>query len=99
MQVQALGFAWYKEADYQRLKAMFIDGHKLPATFLQWQDQAEQGFKRYLRQGYICVKAHIDPDTFPDWCRAHGLKLDAHARTQFASAEAGRIALQTQQNT
>lgn len=99
MQVQVIGFAWYKEADYQRLKAMFIDGNKLPATFLQWQDQAEQVFKRYFRQGKVCIKAYIDPDTFPAWCAARGLNIDAKARMEFANTEAYRIAMESQNHS
>lgn len=90
-QVQAIGWAWYSEADYDRLREMFVDGARLPGTFLQWQDQAEQGRKRLLREGKIVVKAYIDPDTFPAWCRANGHELDASARSMFAASEARRI--------
>ncbi|VVE07073.1 hypothetical protein [Pandoraea sputorum] len=96
--VQAIGIAWYKEADYQRLKLMFADGHKLPLSFLQWQDQAEQLRKRYVRQGYVVVKAHIDPEQFPAWCTARSLNIDANARMEFANAEARRIVVESQKH-
>lgn len=96
--VQAFGMAWYLESDYEALRAMFIDGHKLPATFLQWQDQAEQARKRYLRQGHIVVKAHIDPATFPAWCAANGCDVDATGRIKFANAEAHRVLVEANKN-
>lgn len=98
-QVQVVGMVWYNEADYDRLKAMFIDGNVLPRTFLQWQDLAEQGRKRLVRQGHMVVKAHIDPNTFPDWCVKHGHKLDSNGRNAFGNAEAARIFLESQRNS
>ncbi|WP_132258406.1 hypothetical protein [Paucimonas lemoignei] len=97
-QLQAIGIAWYRESDYDALRAMFTDGHKLPSTFLQWQDQAEQARKRYVRQGHIVIKAHIDPVTFPAWCDANGCTVDAQGRMRFASAEAHRIAMEANKN-
>lgn len=98
-QVQAIGMVWYHEADYDRLKSMFIDGHVLPRTFLQWQDLAEQGRKRLVRQGHLVVKAYIDRDKFPDWCLKHGHKLDSGGRNAFGNAEAARIVLESQRNS
>ena len=96
--IQAVAMVWYHEADYDRLMALFVDGAKLHRTFLQWQDQAEQGRKRLLRQGKVVVKAHIDPATFPEWCRANGHKLDASGRMAFANLEAVRVVRQMQTN-
>lgn len=98
-QVQAIGMVWYREADYERLMSLFTDSHKLHRTFLQWQDGAEQGRKRYVRQGYIVVKAYIDPDTFPAWCTAHGCGLDAQGRMDFANAEAYRVVMESQRHS
>lgn len=94
--VQAIGIPWYKEADYDRLKALFVDGNKFPPTFLMWQDKAEQNRKRQTRSGATVVKAYIDPDTFPAWCSARGLSLDSKGRTAFANAEAFRVAVEMQ---
>lgn len=89
--IKAIGMAWYEEQHYARLRSLFTDGNKLHATFLQWQDAAEHGRKRYVRQGYVVVKAYIDPDTFPVWCTAHGHNVDAQGRMAFANAEAVRV--------
>lgn len=94
-QPQAIGIAWYREADYDALCALFTDGDLLPSTFLQWQDKAEQLRKRYLREGYVVVKAHIEPQGFAAWCRTHGKNLDASGRTAFANAEAYKVLMET----
>lgn len=92
--IQAIGVAWYKESDYDRCKALFTDGHKLPLSFLQWKDQAEQIRKRCIREGKVVVQAYIDPDTFPAWCAANGHDIDARGRMAFANAEAYRIVME-----
>lgn len=94
--VQALGMVWYRESDYEELLTLFTDAEKLPRSFLQWQDMAEQGRKRYVRQGVFVVKAYIDPRTFPAWCEANGCGLDANGRMKFGNAEAYRVAMEAQ---
>lgn len=89
--VQAIGIAWYREADYERLRSIFIDSHALPDTFEKWQQKAEQIRKTQIQQGRIVIQAYIDPDTFPAWCAARGHKVDASGRMAFANAEAYRI--------
>jgi hypothetical protein len=97
-QIQALGIPWYREADYERLRSLFIDGDKLPRTFLQWQDKVEELRKRQVRQGMTVVKAYIDPDSFPAWCIANETSLDASGRMKFANAEAYRVIMDSQKN-
>ncbi|NMV37220.1 hypothetical protein [Ralstonia insidiosa] len=91
LSVQAVGIPWYKESDFLRLRALFVDGDKLHPTFLQWKDAAEQLHKRLMRQGVVVVKAYIDPETFPAWCAANGHNVDANGRNAFANVEAARV--------
>ncbi len=93
-QVQGIGMVWYREEDYDQLKAMFEDGHKLPGTFLRWQDQAEQGRKKFTREGKVVVKTYIDPKTFPEWCSVNGHRIDAAGRNEFACRDAYRILME-----
>jgi hypothetical protein len=85
MQVQATGIPWYREQDYERLVALFNDGSKLPATFSQWQAKAQGLHDHLTSKGSVVVKAYIDPDTFPEWCRTHGHEMDAQARMAFGN--------------
>lgn len=81
----ALGMVWYRLEDYDAVRRVMADGHKLPATFVEWRMQAERGEKQMQRSGKTVFRAFIDPETFPDWCRARGLNVDAHARNRFAA--------------
>ena len=77
MKPQAIGIPWYKEEDYERLRAMFEDGDKLHDSYAGWLQAAENGVKQLEGGGMRVVKVQTDPDEFAAWCRAHGQKLDS----------------------
>lgn len=83
--VQAVGIVWYKSEHYDAIRRIMSDGNNLPITFHEWRMQAETGEKKLRREGKIVVRAFIDPETFPDWCRAKGLKIDSKARSNYAN--------------
>jgi len=88
MQVQAVGMSWYKPENFARLRAMFEDGHKLHRTYDEWLTAAETNKKMLEANGTRVFCVDIDPDEFPKWCTAQGLKLDANARNTYASSVA-----------
>ncbi len=90
MQVKVTGIAWYRPEDYTRLRAMFTDGDKLPETYDKWLTAAQGLCDRLTGEGHVIEKAIIDPDTFPDWCRANGKGLDAQGRMAYGNECAAR---------
>lgn len=86
--ISAVGIPWYRRDDYERIRAVMVDGHRLPPTFAAWLKAAQQVIEQLHRQGAVAVKAHVDPDAFVSWCAARGLQVDADARQQFAAAVA-----------
>jgi hypothetical protein len=90
MQIRACGIAWYHKEDYKKILEVMEDSHKLPGTFKQWLDSANNGIKRFSSEGRIVEKVYIDPETFPDWCRARSMNVDANARMRFANEFVGR---------
>jgi hypothetical protein len=83
--VTAIGMVWYRLEDYDAIRRIMADREKLPDTFSEWRMKAETGEKTLRRAGHIVVRAFIDPETFPDWCRARGLDIDTQARNRFAA--------------
>lgn len=61
------------------------DADVLPPTFEKWFYRAEQLRGRLKKQGMVVEKVEIDPETFPAWCAARGLNVDAEARNAFAN--------------
>jgi hypothetical protein len=78
-----IGIAWYHREDYLALKAMFRDGKKLPDTFDDWRKIVRESTEMLRGDNVEIVKAYIDPKTFPEWCRARGMKMNAKARMQY----------------
>ena len=91
MQVKVAGMAWYKPENFARLLSIFEDSHKLHRTHKEWLLAAETGRKNLESQGFRVVCVDIDPDQFPKWCKANGMKLNAEARNKFASLMAYKI--------
>jgi hypothetical protein len=89
MKQAAIGVTWYRNrADYDRLMGMFTDRDVLPDTYEEWLKTAQDALSVLTLQGINVVKAYFDPDTFPDWCKANGHKMDADARAEYGSAYA-----------
>lgn len=92
--IRFVGMVWYKREDYPAILRIMADAANLPATYDNWLKKTEQGRQRLIDEGRIPVKAYIDPATFPGWCRARGLNVDAKARLDYA----GVIAHETARN-
>jgi hypothetical protein len=86
MPVNVTGIAWYRREDYERLKEMFPDGDTLAYTYDDWLKTAQDLYDRLTKAGDIPVKAEIDPETFPEWCRARGMEMDGKARVAYGVA-------------
>lgn len=85
MKVQIVGLSWYRAEHFERLVTLFEDGQKLPSTYAKWLAAAEQLEKKLMGDGFMVVRAYIDPEEFPRWCAANGCKLDAKGRMAFAN--------------
>lgn len=88
LNTQYIGMVWYRLEDYDAILGMMTDREKLPRTFSEWRMKAETGEKKFRREGKVVVRAFIDPETFPDWCRARSLNIDAEARMLYANTVA-----------
>lgn len=83
------GVVWYTtETDYFRALAVFEDALNMPATYDDWMGQVEQLIEYAKRDGWVLVRAELDPNTFPGWCKSRGLNVDAKARVAFGNEAA-----------
>lgn len=64
---------------------MFNDGGKLPVDFDGWLNTAQKLYDKLTAEGRLVEKAYIDPDAFPEWCRAHAMEMDAQSRIAYAN--------------
>jgi hypothetical protein len=84
-QGQTIGIPWYRQDDYERLRAMFKDGWKLPDTFDDWLASAQAKQDELAWRGELVERAYIDPKTFPEWCRLHHQEMDEEGRMAYAN--------------
>lgn len=84
-QVVVIGLAWYELNDFAEIKAVMVDGNKLPRTYSEWRLAAEQTERKLRREGRLVVRAHVRPAEFVAWCKARSLNVDAQARMAFAN--------------
>ena len=81
-----IGIAWYKdEATYRRALAIFTDSENMPATYEDWKALVGRECEEIKGAGNIAIRADIDPETFIDWCNAHGFLPDSQGRTAFVN--------------
>lgn len=81
----ATGIAWYRREHYDQLRSMFADGDKLHATYDEWRASVQELVSTMEKDDMVVVRAYIDPDTFPTWCRENGFpQLDSQARSAWA---------------
>ncbi len=83
--LRAVGAYWIREEDYPAARALFSDGHKMPAAFADWLKMAvemESGLKAY---GHPVLRVTIDPATFADWCAANGTTPGSEGRKRFVA--------------
>jgi hypothetical protein len=90
---RAVGIAWYRAQDYGQIRRIMADAADFPATYREWREVSERLENDLRQQGHVVLRAIIDPEIFPEWCKARGLNIDAEARTIFASEVASRQAL------
>ena len=82
----AVGAYWINEGDYPALLNIFADSNRMPRTWKEWlkiAEEMERGLKAY---GHVVMRVYIDPNTFPDWCAAHGANTGREGRTLFVAA-------------
>jgi hypothetical protein len=86
----AVGVAWYREADWPRIKELFPDADQLHDTYAEWLKFAEESMKRLARTGMTVEPVVIDIDDFLGWCLIHNRARDAKARTEYVTEKLSR---------
>jgi hypothetical protein len=80
------GVPWFRREDYERVLAVLSDAASLPRSYDAWCERAEAKMRELENAGFTVIRAVIDPDEFPNWCRSRGLQTDWQGRREFAKA-------------
>ena len=86
---RAAGIVWYENEEiYNKALSIFEDSFKLPATYQGFLVQYAAAVRICKQRGFIPIKAELDPSTFPDWCAARYLHVDAAGRAEWGNWKA-----------
>jgi hypothetical protein len=84
-----LGIAWYKEAQWDRLREVCTDGDSLEVTFEQWFANATKTIPILARKAGLplssIVKVVVDVDEFLAWCKVRQCEPDGSARVCYVT--------------
>lgn len=86
MKPKVAGIVWYKSSeDYHKVLLIMEDAFKLPDTYEDFLKRFGESVAFAEMNGMIPVKAELDPETFPAWCKARSLNVDATGRETYAN--------------
>lgn len=81
-----IGIAWYRdEATYRRVLEISSDPNDMPARYEDWQAIVKRECEEIKGVGNVALRVDIDPETFREWCKAHGFTPNAQGRTGFVN--------------
>jgi hypothetical protein len=80
-----LAVAWYREADWPRLRAISVDRDKLEDTHADWLRMAEQNLAELAKAGLLAEPIEVTVEELEAWCQHRRREVDGSARAEFAT--------------
>jgi len=80
-----VGFAWYRPAQWQRVRDISSDADALEDTYEEWLRLAKQKLTELKAGGLRVEKVDLDSEQLILWCNERGLEINAQARSRYAA--------------
>jgi hypothetical protein len=80
-----VGFAWYRPAQWQRVRDISSDADDLEDTYEEWLRLAERKLTEIKASGLRVEKVDVDSEQLILWCNEQGLEMNAQARSRYAA--------------
>ena len=90
LNLQGIAIPFFTESQWISARTVMEDGatfHDKYADFVQRVQQAEAQLRG---QGKATIRVNIEPDTFAQWCRDHGRKVNSESRSAYAAIVAAQ---------
>ena len=81
----AIGFAWYRPEQWQRVRDISSDAEDLADTYLGWLQLAEEKLNQIRNSGIHVETVDIDSEQLIRWCNERGLEISGESRSQYAA--------------
>ena len=72
MEDRRLALPWFRSGDYDEIRRIMSDGHKMANSYEVWLKDAEAESKRAESHGMLVERVMIEPYEFEVWCAANG---------------------------
>ena len=81
----ALGAAWYRSDQWDRLREVSEDRTDLENTWEEWVHVAEKALRDFLARGIQMEKVDVHVEELVRWCQAKQQPINAASRSAFAA--------------
>ncbi len=80
-----IGVAWYREDQWQLLRATASDPEIIEETYQEWLGIAWESMERLKEQGLDPVRVDFDVHEFNAWCNRHKRNPNAESRSEYVT--------------
>ncbi|GDY21336.1 hypothetical protein LBMAG56_26820 [Verrucomicrobiota bacterium] len=81
-----VGVAWFREDQWQWLRALAADPEVLEPTHAEWLAIAEKTMRDLAKHGVVAQKVTVDVYALHAWCVEQRRPLNSSARAEYVSA-------------
>jgi len=80
--------AWYKRAQWPRLREVSADPSRLAEGYDEWLSDANRQLQEMRGQGLLISRVIVDVEELVAWCAQRGRKVEPAAASEYAAAQA-----------
>ncbi len=90
MDLQGIAIPFFTETQWVAARSVMEDGATFHDNYAEFVQRVVQTEARLRSQGQATIRVNIEPDTFAQWCRDLGRKVDAESRSVYAALIAAK---------
>lgn len=83
----AVGVAWYRPEQWQRLREISVDKDGLEETYQEWVEGAEKAIRELRRQGVQPEKVDVNVEELLRWCQTQNIPVNGESRSDYVAVK------------
>ena len=84
-QQKIVGVAWYYPEQWDKIRSHSKDRSEMAKDYADWERGAQDGIKKFERDGYTIRKVYIDVDMLVAWCKRQRVPVNGRSRSDYAN--------------
>lgn len=90
MNLQGIAIPFFTETQWIAARTVMEDGMTFHDNYTDFVQRVQQAEARIRSQGQATIRVNIEPNTFAQWCRDQGRKVNAESRSTYAAMVAAK---------